>query len=397
MFQCLKRLVYQVPDLGEASRWYSKILGKQPDYESPFGVIFNVGDNSLSLVPGNVPFPDDNGRMSVYWEVEDVDAAYQQLIAAGAKPHTELQNVHMIRIAKVFDPFGNVLGLTGKIPNTTDQTVESQPSRTAVGVALCRTLATYDERPELKGPDYLAKLFLTMEGQLPLKNASLRAKFISEFITTRRYGYMIARTAFIDRLFQQAIQEGTPQIVFLGAGYDTRTHRYPELPENITVFELDVPTTQNRKKEILQKANVATPPQLRYVSINFKNDSLKECLCRAGFDITAKTFFIWEGVTYYLDAGAIDATLQFVHDHTPTGSSICFDYMIAKMESVVVSEPYIFWLEKEKLDPFLAQRGFQAREHLDAAAIEHRFLTLPDGTIAEGTMPHFHLVHAVTV
>jgi methyltransferase (TIGR00027 family) len=394
LFQGPKRIVYQVSSLEEARRWYIGILGTEPVYDSPFGVIFLVGNGSLSLTPGGASLPDDNGRMSVYWEVEDVDAAYQRLIAAGARSHTEPRNLASIRTARVVDPFGNVLGLTGMELSANDQTVESQPSKTAAGVALCRALAVYDERPELKGPDALAELFLPEEATRPLREPAARAKVIAEVITARRYGYMIARTAFIDERFEAALCDGTPQIVFLGAGYDTRAHRYAHALGRTTVFELDVPTTQSCKREALQKANLPTPAQLRYVPINFKTGSLLDSLGEAGFQPHARTLFIWEGVTYYLTAEAIDATLRFVREHAPAGSSIAFDYMIAPLESVVTGEPFLFWLKKEALEPFLRQRGFEVLDHLDAREIERRYLTLGDGTVAEGSMPHFCFVHA---
>ena len=40
-----------------------------------------------------------------------------------------------------------------------------------------------------------------------------------------------------------------------------------------------------------------------------------------------KTLFIWEGVTMYLDAPAVDATLAFVFHHSTPGSAVVFDYM----------------------------------------------------------------------
>jgi methyltransferase (TIGR00027 family) len=394
MFTHLKRVVYQVPDLGAAKRWYSAILKTVPVFDSPQVAIFNIDGASLSLMPGIAPLADDTGRLSVYWEVEDVDAAYQRLIDAGARPHTEIRDVFMIRIARVYDPFGNILGLTGPIPGQREQTVENQPSQTAVGVAICRALAACDERPELKGPDYLAELFLTDEVRAPLKNPAARAKVISEFISARRYGYMMARTAFIERLFEAALRDGIPQIVFLGAGYDTRTHRHAQSLNDTIVYELDAPTTQNRKRRILEEAGVETPAQLRYVPVNFKTDDLRETLRKAGFNADSKTFYVWEGVTYYLAPEAIDATFRFVRDNSPAGSSICFDYMTSKMESFYVGEPFLFWRKKEEMESLVANHGFQIRDHLDAGEMERRFLTLADGTVAEGVMPHFGFVYA---
>ena len=39
--------------------------------------------------------------------------------------------------------------------------VEYKPSETAMGAATLRALAALDEREEIRGPDYLAEIFLT--------------------------------------------------------------------------------------------------------------------------------------------------------------------------------------------------------------------------------------------
>ena len=44
----------------------------------------------------------------------------------------------------------------------------------------------------------------------------------------RTYEYVIARTKFFDDVFKQALVENFPQIVFLGAGYDTRPYRFKD-------------------------------------------------------------------------------------------------------------------------------------------------------------------------
>ena len=63
--------------------------------------------------------------------------------------------------------------------------------------------------------------------------------------------WLIARTAYIDAIFKQSLLENIPQIVFLGAGYDTRTYRFRELIKETNIFELDIKPTQQRKKEKL--------------------------------------------------------------------------------------------------------------------------------------------------
>jgi len=54
------------------------------------------------------------------------------------------------------------VGITGK-DSAKQKSLEDKPSETAMTVAFCRALASVDDREELRGPDYLAEIFLTEE------------------------------------------------------------------------------------------------------------------------------------------------------------------------------------------------------------------------------------------
>lgn len=54
--------------------------------------------------------------------------------------------------------------------------------------------------------------------------------------------------------------------------------------------------------------------------------SLAERLIAAGFDPSAKSFFSWLGVTYYLSAEAIDTILSALSSICADGSTLVFDY-----------------------------------------------------------------------
>ncbi len=395
MFKTLKRLVYTVPDLSRAKQWYNAVLNTEPIYDTPFGTIYKIGECSLSLIPGEPPLPPDTGRISAYWEVDDVDAAYRKLIDAGAAPHTEAKDVISIRTAKVVDPFGNIIGLSGKAAAAPKRTVDEHPSETALNVAMCRALAAIDDREAIRGPDHLAELFVPEDKRQPLRDEKARAWVINKLITPALYGYIIARTAYFDRIFERALREGIPQFVFFGAGYDTRPYRFGDKAGNARIFELDSGPTQQRKREILAQARVRMPPGLSFVSINFATEGIEETLARAGYDESLKTLFLWEGVTYYLAEQAVVKTLRFVRGHSPSGSAICLDYMTESLESVSAGEPFRFWIAPDRLSPFLTEHGFAVVEHLGAQDIESQFLTLPDGNLAEKSLTRFRLVNVV--
>ncbi len=391
------RIVFQVPDLSAAKAWYARLLGADPVFETPQAAIFQVGDGSLTLAPGPAALPEDSGRVSVYWEVDDVDEAFARVLEFGGVAHAEPRNIFSIRGAQARDPFGTVIGLTGHIRGAERKTVENQPSATALNVSLIRALASRDDRPEIRRPDKFAELFLPDSSRALLADAASRDAAVNELISRPLYAFCIARFAFIDAIFERAVAAGLPQIVFLGAGYDTRALRFRDRLGGTRVFELDAPATQNRKRETLRAASIAVPPQVAYVPVNFKTDDAGGALAKAGFDPGRKSLFICEGVLYYLPPAAVDGLLRTVRDSSPAGSFFCFDYLTERMNSVNPGEPFLSWIEPERLGSFLEERGFRLADHADPADMTKSWLTLQDGTVAEKPMTRLNLALAERV
>jgi methyltransferase (TIGR00027 family) len=394
MLKSLKRVTYPVTDLEKAKQWYMGILKTPPIFEAPVAVIFTIGECSLSLVKSDQPCSETSIGMNVYWSVDNIDASHKELLAAGAKPFVPIRSILNINTAIVIDPFGNRIGITSVVKDSTEASVENKPSETALNVAICRALAAHEERTEIKGPDFMAELFLPEEVKRHFQNAASIKSVIDRGISSALYAYIIARTAFFDEAVKKALEHDIPQIVFLGAGYDTRTYRFRQLIKNTRIFEMDIQSTQQRKLKILSDAKVPLPEQLSFVTINFKTEKIENALEKKGYNRSLQTLFVWEGVSYYLADEAIDETLRFVHDYSAPGSAICFDYMTEKTESVHVGEPFRFWIAPDKVKPFLAERGLTVKEHLDNCEMEKRYLTLKNGRLAEKVMSRFALVRA---
>ena len=397
MFISLKRIVYKTTKLAEAKEWYVKILGIQPIFDSPFVVIFNINGCSLSLSKINHAVSDIPETTEIYWEVDNIDETYQRLIENNAKVHTPIKDIMNIRIAKVIDPFGNIIGLSGNQTAIKERTVEKRPSETALNVAFCRALAFKDEREEIKGPDYLAELFLNEDAKKALKDNSSRIWTIKNLITSPLYGYLLSRTEYIDDIYKKQLSDNIPQIVLLGAGYDTRAFRYSELLKNTRVFELDISSTQNNKIDILKNSNIKIPEQLSFVNVNFKHDNLADELLKSGYNEKEKTLFIWEGVTYYLQEEAITNTLQFIHNHSDNESLVCFDYLTNNIDSINPAEPFLFWIDSKEIEQMLTKHSFRLIENITPQEMEKKYLTLKDGSIAEKTLPFFCLATAKVV
>jgi methyltransferase (TIGR00027 family) len=368
MFTELKRVTYLVDDVPKAKEWYASLLGHPPVFDTPFAVIFRIGEQSLSLskaTDGGV----GSGRVEVFWEVDDIDAVHAALIARGATAVSPITDVLNVRVARVRDPFGNVIGLNAPALADAARTVDRAPSATAMVTAFCRALAARNKR----GPDALAEVFLSEEWKKALVDEASRSFAVNTLMTPSLYGFIIARTAYIDALVADA--GSYAQVVLVGAGYDTRFHRFTDTLRHARVFELDIATTQRNKTESLERAGIATPSSLVYVPVDFKRQTVAEALDGAGYDASQRTLFVWEGVTYYLPEPVVDATLESVSARSGLGSRIVLDYMTQRHKMMTSSEPFVFWIEPDAMAKKLAAAGMRVIEDLCAEELKGRYLT----------------------
>ncbi|MEO9482301.1 MAG: VOC family protein [Ekhidna sp.] len=107
----LRTVIYMVPNVEKAKKWYAEAFEIEPYFDEPFYVGFEVGGYELGLHPEK---PDQKRGDSVeaYWGVEDIDARYANFLKLGAKEHTEIKEVGGgIKVATCLDPWNNVIGL----------------------------------------------------------------------------------------------------------------------------------------------------------------------------------------------------------------------------------------------------------------------------------------------
>jgi predicted enzyme related to lactoylglutathione lyase len=112
MFHGLRTAIYHVGDLDRAKEWYGAMLGIRPYFDEPFYVGFDVGGFELGLQPDEPGALRASTGVIAYWGVDDADAAFGRLLELGATEHNGVQDVgDGIRLATVFDPYGNVIGV----------------------------------------------------------------------------------------------------------------------------------------------------------------------------------------------------------------------------------------------------------------------------------------------
>ncbi len=264
----------------------------------------------------------------------------------------------------------------------------SQASRTAEYNALFRAIESVGPAQDRLFDDPLAQGFLrpSLRRVVALARVPLLRPLITRYIDQRWPGSrpsVLARTRYIDDQLTQALQAGIEQVVVLGAGFDTRAYRLLNL-ERVRVFEVDHPSTLAVKRQSLQQMLGALPKQVRFVEIDFNQQQLTEMLAAAGFDAAQRAFFLWEGVTNYLTAQAVDTTLRSVAQAAP-GSVLLFTYIhrgvldgsfqFAGSREITrllrrVSEPWTFGLDPATLHDYLEERGLRLLD--DVGSLEYR-------------------------
>jgi predicted enzyme related to lactoylglutathione lyase len=111
MFQQLRTVIYKVDDLAAAKAWYINITGKQPYFDQPFYVGFDINGCELGLDPDMKEVQPGNQSVC-YWAVADVSSALKTISDNGAEIIQPKTNVGgSINVAIVKDPFGNFVGL----------------------------------------------------------------------------------------------------------------------------------------------------------------------------------------------------------------------------------------------------------------------------------------------
>ena len=108
----LRTTIYKVNDIKKAKEWYAKAFEKQPYFDEPFYVGFNIAGYELALQPEEDVPGEKAESVVAYWGVEKIHEEYDRLIGLGAKEHESPSNVGgELMVASVIDPFGNIIGL----------------------------------------------------------------------------------------------------------------------------------------------------------------------------------------------------------------------------------------------------------------------------------------------
>jgi predicted enzyme related to lactoylglutathione lyase len=110
MSPSIKIVIFPVGDLDRSKPLFTALLGKEPDYDTPYYVGYEAGDQHVGLNP-NGHAQGMTGPL-VNWQVDDIKGEIKKLTDAGATVDQEPRDVGNGRlVASLKDPDGNPIGL----------------------------------------------------------------------------------------------------------------------------------------------------------------------------------------------------------------------------------------------------------------------------------------------
>jgi len=288
---------------------------------------------------------------------------------------------------------------------------EGRASRTAANVAGFRVLESFKPANErvLNDPyaiQFLSGIYTILAKTRFLISSRLLVKIMDWYVSSFIPGginFDVVKARYIEDYLNQCIEDGIEQLVLLGAGYDSRAFRFNALKEKVKVFEVDHPDSQRIKKEKVKKIFGSLPGHIIYIPVDFDKEKLDEKLFESGYAKNLKTLFIWEGVTYYLTAEAVDATLAFIANNSGEGSSVIFDYSYEsfingrvkeakkmRRKAAQLGEPFTFGIEEGTVEEFLSKRGFGQVKDMNAQSLHDIYFKDTN----RKTCPWWAVVHA---
>ena len=247
---------------------------------------------------------------------------------------------------------------------------QGAPSRSAQRVAALRAVHQLLDEP----------LVLSDPIALPLLGASTEAALrddpfaLNDPISRSLRGALVARSRFVEDELSRCVAAGVRQYLVMGAGLDTIAFRNPHGEAGLRVFEVDHPGTQRWKRQLLAEARIGEPASLSFVPADFERDDLCTALRQAGFHADRPACVSWMGVTMYLTAEAVSATLRTVAGFA-AGSCLCFDYrvpvtMLNPVDSAInefmgqqvaaLGEPWLSDFDPVQLQRQLLELGFSS-------------------------------------
>jgi methyltransferase (TIGR00027 family) len=247
-----------------------------------------------------------------------------------------------------------------------------------MGSGLLRAAHVREDRPPWILQDTLAARLLnaTETQQLEKEMAAWTAEVRQAFRLSHAVRARLAEDVAIDGL-----AAGRSDYVLLGAGLDTFAWRHPRAGE-LTVWEVDHPSTQAWKRAALRRSGLAEPANVRFVPADLAVAAVRD------LGLPDLATWNWLGVTMYLEPTATQAVLRAIAARSH-GTTLVVNFLLAagmldalarSVRDVSVAavaaagEPVVATYTRDQAEDLLRTAGFGRVEMLDATALRARYL-----------------------
>jgi len=137
--------------------------------------------------------------------------------------------------------------------------------------------------------------------------------------------YLASRTVFFDDSVMSAQEEGIPQIVLVGAGYDGRALRFRSA--SAVFFELDHAATQIDKLARLRSLEINVG-ETRFGALDFTTDDAGLVLAELGHRTDLRTLYVCEGVAVYLAEPVLRRLLRALRRQAAPDSVLAVSFAV---------------------------------------------------------------------
>jgi methyltransferase (TIGR00027 family) len=287
---------------------------------------------------------------------------------------------------------------------------EKNPTKMALQIAGLRANETHLPENERVFEDPYAEYFFDDETRKLFKDTALVKSELAKYeqMMPGVNGAIVARIKFIDEYLIDCVKKDFKQLVIIGAGYDTRAYRFDTVKENVKVFEVDHPVTQEIKVSKINKIFGSIPDYVVYVPIVFGADRLDQKLFENGYRPELKTLFIVEGLLMYIPPVAVDGLLSFITNASGPGSAIVADYFstavvegTSPLKEAQVLRQFVesegsslqFGIDEGKAEEFFIQRGFHQVTNVTTDECKQKYFM--GNSQNRSVSPMFNFVKAV--
>jgi methyltransferase (TIGR00027 family) len=251
---------------------------------------------------------------------------------------------------------------------------DRQPSQTALAAAAARAAhLVFDNEPLIFRDPVAADLI----GAPGAEMVGYHRRSGDHIVLAGTRAQVSVRSRWTEERLAALAADGVGQYVILGAGLDSFAYRSP-LAGRLRTFEVDHPASQRWKRDLLAAARLRSPDGLALVGVDLEREPLVDRLAAQGFDPSAPALVSWLGVSMYLSADGVVATLAAVGG-LAAGSELVMEYALppglrdqtgqayadfALPVAAERGEPWLSLFTPEQLSGLLAASGLTVAEQV---------------------------------